>query len=114
MLNGDSSGALRFALVGCGRIAKRHSELLGMKQIANATLVAVCDVVAEKAERIGEQFRVPWFTDMHAMMKSVGIDVVVVLTESGSRPTRHRAGALRQAASWSRSRWRSRSPTPTR
>ena len=27
---------LNFALVGCGRIAKRHSELLGHKQIANA------------------------------------------------------------------------------
>lgn len=83
MLNGNSSGPLRFALVGCGRIAKRHSELLGMKQVANATLVAVCDLVAEKAERIGKQFSVPHFTDMHAMMAGVGIDVVVVLTESG-------------------------------
>jgi UDP-N-acetyl-2-amino-2-deoxyglucuronate dehydrogenase len=77
------SADLRFALVGCGRIAKRHSELLGMKQIANATLVAVCDVVAEKAERVGKQFSVPHFTDMHAMMESVEVDVVVVLTESG-------------------------------
>jgi predicted dehydrogenase len=80
--NGEPAN-LRFALVGCGRIAKRHSELLGMKQVANATLVAVCDVVAEKAERIGKQFSVPHFTDMHVMMKNVGIDVVVVLTESG-------------------------------
>jgi len=54
-----------------------------MKQIANATLVAVCDVVAEKAERICTQFSVPHFTDMHAMMEGVEIDVVVVLTESG-------------------------------
>jgi predicted dehydrogenase len=74
---------LRFALVGCGRIAKRHSELLGMRQIQGAALAAVCDVVEEKARRIGNQFTVPHFTDMHEMMRSVEVDVVVVLTESG-------------------------------
>jgi UDP-N-acetyl-2-amino-2-deoxyglucuronate dehydrogenase len=81
MANADST--LKFALVGCGRIAKRHSELLGNRQIAGATLAAVCDVSAAKAEKIGKQFSVPHFTDMHEMMKSVDIDVVVVLTESG-------------------------------
>lgn len=75
---------IKFALVGCGRIAKRHSELLGHKQISNAELVAVCDIVEEKAKKIGEQFGVPYFTDMHEMMRSVDIDVVSVLTESGN------------------------------
>jgi len=75
---------LNFALVGCGRISKRHSELLGLQQIRNAKLVAVCDVVAEKAEKIAQNFSVPHFTDMHEMMRSVAIDVVVVLTESGN------------------------------
>jgi predicted dehydrogenase len=75
---------LNFALVGCGRIAKRHSELLGLNQIQNARLVAVCDLVREKAERIASQFSVPQFTDMHEMMRAVNIDVVVVLTESGN------------------------------
>ena len=74
---------INFALVGCGRIAKRHSELLGLNQIGNARLVAVCDVVREKAENIGSQFSVPYFADMHEMMRSGSIDVVVVLTESG-------------------------------
>ena len=74
---------LNFALVGCGRIAKRHSELLGLNQIKNARLVAVCDLVREKAEKIATQFSVPHFTDMHEMMRAVNIDIVVVLTESG-------------------------------
>lgn len=74
---------LKFALLGCGRIAQRHSELLGCKQINNAELVAVCDVVEEKAKKIGEQFNVPYFTDMHEMFRNVDIDVVSVLTESG-------------------------------
>lgn len=75
---------LNFAIVGCGRIAKRHSELLGHGQIKGAHLVAVCDLVEGKANRIGEQFGVPYFTDMHQMMRSVSVDVVVVLTESGN------------------------------
>ncbi len=80
----DRSGpVLRFALVGCGRIAKRHSELLGYGQIPHAKLVAVCDVVKEKAERIAREFSVPAFADMHEMMRTMSVDVVVVLTESG-------------------------------
>lgn len=75
---------LRFALVGCGRIAKRHSELLGFDQIEGAGLAAVCDIDISKAKAIGERFSVPFFADMHEMMRSVGIDVAVVLTESGN------------------------------
>jgi predicted dehydrogenase len=75
---------LKFALVGCGRIAKRHSELLGLGQIKGAKLVAACDTDAAKAADIGKQFSIAHFTDMHQMMQSVAIDVVVVLTESGN------------------------------
>lgn len=74
---------LNFALIGCGRIAKRHSELLGNGQIAGGRLVAVCDIVESKASAIGGRFNVPVYSDMHEMMRSEQVDVVVVLTESG-------------------------------
>ncbi len=74
---------LKFALLGCGRIAKRHSELLGHNQIEGANLAAVCDIDEVKAKKIGEQFGVPYFTDMHEMLKKTDVDVVTVLTESG-------------------------------
>ena len=74
---------LKFGLVGCGRIAKRHSELLGHNQIGHASLAAVCDIDEEKAKKIGEQFNVPYYTDMDEMMQKESIDVVSVLTESG-------------------------------
>lgn len=74
---------LKFGLIGCGRIAKRHSELLGQNQIAGAGLVAVCDINPEKAKAIGERFGVPYFTDMHEMARTCDIDVFTVLTESG-------------------------------
>lgn len=74
---------LRFAMVGCGRIAKRHSELLGYGQIDGATLVGVCDVAVDRAHVIGGKFGVPVFDDMHKMVATTNPDVVVVLTESG-------------------------------
>jgi len=74
---------LKFALVGCGRIAKRHSELLGHNQIEGAELVAVCDRIPEKAMAIGKQFNVSAYADMDEMMEKESVDVVVVLTPSG-------------------------------
>ena len=74
---------LKFALVGCGRISKRHSELLGFDQIAGAKLVSVCDNVIGKAKKIGKQFNISSYDDMDKMMKSELIDVIVVLTPSG-------------------------------
>lgn len=74
---------LNFALVGCGRISKRHGELLGENQISGARLAAVCDKVLSKAQIISEKYDIPAYSDMHEMMKLESIDVVVVLTESG-------------------------------
>ncbi|MCF8506727.1 MAG: Gfo/Idh/MocA family oxidoreductase [Caulobacter sp.] len=74
-----------FALVGCGRVARKHVEVLSGGQIPDARLVAVCDVKEEAARAIGEKHGVPWYTDMHRMMETEGarVDVVGILTESG-------------------------------
>ena len=74
---------LKFALVGCGRISKRHSELLGYNQIKGAELVALCDVSFSKAKRISDLFKISAYDDMDKMMQNETIDVVVVLTPSG-------------------------------
>jgi predicted dehydrogenase len=74
---------LRFALVGCGRIAKRHVELLGHGRIAGAELAAVCDIRPDRAYALATPFGVPAYSDMHEMAKAENIDAFVVLTESG-------------------------------
>ena len=76
---------LRFALVGCGRISKKHSELLSGGEISGANLAAVCDIDAARAEEVGKRCGVPWFTDMDEMMNVCGdeIDIISVLTPSG-------------------------------
>ena len=74
---------LKFALVGCGRISKRHSELLGYSQIKGAKLVALCDLSVTKAKKISDLFNIAAYDDMDKMMQNESIDVVVVLTPSG-------------------------------
>jgi UDP-N-acetyl-2-amino-2-deoxyglucuronate dehydrogenase len=74
---------LRFAIIGCGRIAQRHAALLGTNQITGAVLVAVCDLVESRSRDLAETYSVPAYTDMHNLMREIDPDVVVVLTESG-------------------------------
>ena len=75
---------LRIALVGCGRISKRHTELLGQGRVAGAELAAVCDIQPNKAAVLGAQWNVPHYQDMHAMMQREKLDVVAILSESGN------------------------------
>jgi predicted dehydrogenase len=49
-----------------------------------ACLAAVCDIDFPRAKKIADQFDVQAFDDMHEMMRSEDIDLVVVLTDSGS------------------------------
>lgn len=74
---------INFALLGCGRIAKRHAELLGTGQIKGARLAAVCDIRRERAEEFGAKYGVPAFQSIDEMLASRHIDVVSVLTPSG-------------------------------
>lgn len=75
---------LRVALVGCGRISVRHSQLLSEGKIDGAKLHCVCDIVPEKAQKIADAYGVPAYVDMHEMMQAEKPDLVAVLTESGN------------------------------
>jgi len=74
---------LNVGLVGCGRIARRHADLLGHGEIAGARLAAVCDVREERARTLAVTFSVPAYADMHEMCAREKLDLIVVLTESG-------------------------------
>lgn len=75
---------IRVALVGCGRISKNHFE--AMSRIPDLELVAVCDIVPERARQAGEQHGVPYFTSLEQMLAEVPSDAVVVATPSGLHP----------------------------
>lgn len=77
---------IRFGLLGCGRIAKRHSELLGGGHISGASLVAVCDPIRARADAIASKFGVPADYDTDTFLARKDIDAVAVLTPSGMHP----------------------------
>jgi UDP-N-acetyl-2-amino-2-deoxyglucuronate dehydrogenase len=76
--------ALKFALVGCGRISKNHFEAI--HEIPEAALVAVCDVVKERADGAAEKWSVKAYYDLSKMLESDDIDIVSICTPSGLHP----------------------------
>lgn len=75
---------LDFVLVGCGRIAQRHAQLLGESQIEGARLVAVCDTAPERARALAQRYGIPFYSDLRQMMDLHRPDVAAILTESGN------------------------------
>lgn len=73
----------RVLLIGCGRIAQRHAQLLGTKQIQGATLCGVCDVIPTKANTLSLQYRIPYYIEMHDAVQRGRPTIITVCTESG-------------------------------
>jgi UDP-N-acetyl-2-amino-2-deoxyglucuronate dehydrogenase len=70
----------RFGLVGCGNISSRHAE--NIKRVGK--LMAVCDIIPEKAEGVAAKFDAKPFYSIDDVLKSqIGIDVIVVCTPNG-------------------------------
>lgn len=70
---------LRFAIVGCGRIAQRHAH----QAHRVGALVAVCDIDAAKAQALAANYGIPAYTDLHTMLAAAPFDVLVVCTPNG-------------------------------
>src|ERR1700694_5124172 len=77
---------IKFGLLCCGRIAKRHSDLLGGNHIDRASLAAVCDPVRARADAIASKFGVPAHYDIDGFLASEDTDAIAVLTPSGMHP----------------------------
>ena len=77
---------IRFGLLGCGRISKRHSDLLGGGHIDGAKLTGVCDSIRARADALASKFGVPAYYDIDDFLAQKDIDAVTVLTPSGMHP----------------------------
>lgn len=75
---------LKISLVGCGRIAKRHAELLIHSLGNEAELISVCDTNFTKLNSFAKNYRVPGYISIDEMMQQHSPDIVSVLTESGN------------------------------
>ncbi|MFA6768617.1 MAG: Gfo/Idh/MocA family oxidoreductase [Parabacteroides sp.] len=72
---------IRFAVVGCGHIGKRHAEMI--TRDAGAELVALCDVLPREELGIGI-YEVPFFSNLEELLRSdIPIDVVNICVPNG-------------------------------
>jgi predicted dehydrogenase len=77
-----NNGKMRVAVIGCGRIAGHHCRsILATERIE---LVAVCDLIEEKAVAYGKEFNVPYFINYREMFRALpAINIVAIATPSG-------------------------------
>jgi predicted dehydrogenase len=71
---------LKFAIIGCGRIAARHAEQINRV----AELKAVCDKVESKAVLLGNKYGAKVYSDYNEMLlNEKELDVVTICTPNG-------------------------------
>ena len=71
---------IKFGILGCGRIAQRHAEHINIK----GKLVAVCDIIKEKADELAAKYNAKAYYDAEEMMKAEKeIEVIAVCSPNG-------------------------------
>lgn len=75
---------IKFALIGCGRIAERHAAHI----TSNGVLVAVCDIVQAKADALASAWGAKAYCDIdELLLNETGVEVVAVCTPNGLHAT---------------------------
>ena len=72
---------LRFGIIGCGVIGRLHAEAI--TSLPDAQLVAVADIIPERAQELAEKYHVKPYSDFHEMLAREQLDVVDICTPSG-------------------------------
>jgi UDP-N-acetyl-2-amino-2-deoxyglucuronate dehydrogenase len=71
---------LKFAIVGCGRIAQRHAEHINNLGI----LIAVCDNIKDNADYLGKKYNSEIYYNIDDLLNSkLEIDVISICTPNG-------------------------------
>ena len=73
---------LKIGIIGCGGIAN-GKHMPSLKKVADAEMVAFCDIIEERAEKAAKEFGTPdakVYTDYKELLKDGSIDVVHVCT----------------------------------
>jgi UDP-N-acetyl-2-amino-2-deoxyglucuronate dehydrogenase len=75
------SKKIKFAIVGCGRIAQRHAEHINRIGV----LVAVCDIDNKKAHALAEEYNAKAFNNLEEMLSFIlgMVDVVSICSPNG-------------------------------
>lgn len=71
-----------FGIIGCGVIAPVHADAI--QSLPNASLRAVCDLEEAKALALANRYQCDWMVEYPSLLERDDIDVVNVLTWSGT------------------------------
>lgn len=74
----------KFAILGCGKIGTRHAAKL--KIVRGAKLVAVCDVVAERADTLARAYQCRSYHSFEDLLCDTEVNFVNICTPSGFHP----------------------------
>jgi predicted dehydrogenase len=83
---------LRVGVIGAGNIGRVHSGMYASDPLAD--LVAVCDMVKEKADAFAEQFGARAYYSVDEMLKDAGLDLVSVTTAGPENGGHHYEPAM--------------------
>lgn len=89
-----TTDGVKVALVGCGRVAGHH--LRSIAGVDGGEIIAVCDLVDDKAAGYAAEYGVRHFINYHDMLQTLPeIDAVAIITPSGMH-FEHAADVLRR------------------
>lgn len=71
---------IRFALIGCGAIAKKH--VIAINRLTNAEIVGAYDINPQNSKALVEQYSIPVFTNAEEMIEKTNPQVLNILTPS--------------------------------
>lgn len=83
---------IKVAVVGVNHIGNIHCR--AYRQHPDTELVAVCDLISERAEAAGREHRVPHYADLRKLLEKETVDVVVVATAGVEKGSHHFAPAM--------------------
>jgi len=86
---------VRFGVIGASGFAQRRTIPEGIVAADNGELCAVMSRSEDRIRPVGEQFGVPWFTDVEAMLDTAEPDAVYIASPPAAHLAQTRACAVR-------------------
>jgi threonine dehydrogenase-like Zn-dependent dehydrogenase len=104
---------LNVAIVGLGNIGNTHAGVYTAKLKDDVKLVAVCDIIKERADKAAEKYGTKAFYSIDEMLKS-GVKLDAVSVATAGKETAGIITSRRCSCSAPASRSWAKSPSPTR
>jgi len=71
---------VRIGVVGAGGMGQGHCDYIASERLQEGDLTAVCDIVPEVAEQVGEKYKVPHFVKHTDLLDSGLVEAILIAT----------------------------------